>query len=160
MFTNILLPTDGLKVCEDAVGSGIKLAKSLKAKVTGVHVTPKLSPRELLHAYHPEMLWSRDEAEKAQEAMNHLEALNKSSADKYLSLIERLAGDAGVESEIVYIQNESPSTGIIKVAKEKGCDLIFIASHSKGGLAGAILGTVTTKILAKSNIPVLVHRCD
>lgn len=160
MFTNILLPTDGLKICEDAVAGGIELAKSLKAKVTGVHVTPKLSPREMLQAYHPEMLWGRDEAKKAQEAINHLEDLNKASADKYLALIERLSQEAGVESEIVYVQNESPSIGILKVAKEKGCDLIFIASHSKAGLAGALLGTVTTKILARSTIPVLVHRCD
>ncbi len=160
MFTNILLPTDGLKICDDAITNGIELAKALDAKVTGVHVTRKLTPQQILEAYHPEALWGPHEAEKAQEAMAHLEELHKASADKYLTTIKARAEDAGVDCEVVYLTGESPLHGIMKVVKEKGCDLIYIASHSRSGIAGAILGTVTSKILAHSNIPVLVHRCD
>ncbi len=47
MFTNILLPTDGLKICDDAITNGIELAKALDAKVTGVHVTRKLTPQQI-----------------------------------------------------------------------------------------------------------------
>lgn len=160
MFKNILLPTDGLKICDDALSDGIGLAKALNAKVTGVHVTRKLTPQQILEAYHPEILWGPLEAEKAQEAMAHLEELHKASADKYLTMIKTRAKDAGVDCEVVYITGESPLDGIMKTAKEKGCDLIYIASHSRSGIAGALLGTVTSKVLSHSNIPVLVHRCD
>jgi len=160
MFTNILLPTDGLKICDDALTGGIELAKALGAKVTGVHVTRKLTPQQILEAYHPEILWGPQEAEKAQEAMAHLEELHKASADKYLTTIQTRAEAAGVDCEVVYLTGESPLHGIMKVAEEKGCDLIYIASHSRSGIAGALLGTVTSKVLSHSTIPVLVHRCD
>jgi nucleotide-binding universal stress UspA family protein len=160
MFTNILLPTDGLKICDDALSAGIELAKALNAKVTGVHVTRKLTPQQILEAYHPEILWGPLEAEKAQEAMAHLEELHKASADKYLTMIQTRAEAAGVDCEVVYLTGESPLDGIMKTAKEKGCDLIYIASHSRSGIAGALLGTVTSKVLSHSTIPVLVHRCD
>lgn len=160
MFTNILLPTDGLKICDDALTSGIELAKSLNAKVTGVHVTRKLTPQQILEAYHPEILWGPHEAEKAQEAMAHLEELHKASADKYLSTIKAKAESAGVECDVVYLSGESPLEGIMKMVKDKGCDLIYIASHSRAGIAGALLRTVTSKVLAHAKVPVLVHRCD
>ncbi len=160
MFKNILLPTDGLKICDDAISDGIELAKALNAKVTGVHVTRKLTPQQILEAYHPEILWGPQEAEKAQEAMAHLEELHKASAERYLKMIQTKAKDAGVDCEVVYLTGESPLDGIMKTVKEKGCDLIYIASHSRSGIAGALLGTVTSKVLSHSRIPVLVHRCD
>ncbi|UCF31830.1 MAG: universal stress protein [bacterium] len=160
MYRNILLPTDGVKFCEHAIESGIDLAKALKAKVTGVYITPKLTPFEILEVYHPEILWGPGDAEKAQQAMSHVEDLHRNLADKALAVIEKKATEAGVECEIVYLEGESPAEGILKVAEDKGSDLIFIASHSKVGVAGALFGTVTTKVLAHSKIPVLVKRCE
>jgi nucleotide-binding universal stress UspA family protein len=49
-----------------------------------------------------------------------------------------------------------PSTS---AAEEKNCDLIFMSTHGALGLTGAIFGTVTTKVLSHSEIPVLVQRC-
>jgi len=41
-FTHILLPTDGSARSEAAVRSGLRLAKALSARVTGVCVAPKV----------------------------------------------------------------------------------------------------------------------
>ena len=38
MYRNILIPTDGSKLSTRGVKAGIRLAKSLKAKVTGLYV--------------------------------------------------------------------------------------------------------------------------
>ncbi|MGN6732425.1 MAG: universal stress protein, partial [Candidatus Binatia bacterium] len=38
MFKHILIPTDGSELSEAAVQNGIQLARSLNAKVTGLHV--------------------------------------------------------------------------------------------------------------------------
>ena len=161
MYKNILIPSKGSGKCEDAIADGIELAKALNAKVTGVHVEPKLTVREILEVYHPEVLWGPKDAEKAQKAMTEVEEMHKAAADKVLSKIEKMAKDAGVPYEGVFIDREAPEDGILKIAERKGCDLIFMASHSTvGGLAGSILGGVTSKVVAHSKIPVLVHRCD
>lgn len=41
MISHILIPTDGSKQSERAIKHGVKLAKALGAKVTGLHVIPR-----------------------------------------------------------------------------------------------------------------------
>ena len=43
-------------------------------------------------------------------------------------------------------------------AVEKNCDVIVMASHGRGSLAGVLLGSETTKVLSNSKTPVLVCR--
>jgi nucleotide-binding universal stress UspA family protein len=44
------------------------------------------------------------------------------------------------------------------MAKDRGCDLIVMASHGERGITGVILGSVTAKVLAQAKVPVLVCR--
>jgi nucleotide-binding universal stress UspA family protein len=53
---------------------------------------------------------------------------------------------------------EQPYTGIIETANAQACDLIFMASHGRKGIAGLILGSQTLKVLTHSKISVLVCR--
>jgi nucleotide-binding universal stress UspA family protein len=160
MYKNILIPTDGVRTCESAITHGVELAKAIGAKVTALHTTPKLSPHEILEIYQPSMLVGEHEAERAQAAMEHVEELHKQIADKSLGAIERIAGEMGVTCEKVYVDGKAPADAITQTADEKGCDLIFMSTHGALGLAGAIFGTVTTKVLSHSKVPVLVNRCD
>jgi len=52
VYRNILLPTDGLGKCKFGTCHGIVLANELGAKLTAVHITGRLSARELMEAYH------------------------------------------------------------------------------------------------------------
>ena len=52
----------------------------------------------------------------------------------------------------------APTEAILAMAKEKGCDLIVMASHGERGIAGVILGSVTAKVLAQAHVPVTVYR--
>jgi Universal stress protein family len=45
---------------------------------------------------------------------------------------------------------------IIVTAEQRGCDLIVMASHGRSGIAAVVLGSVTTKVLTHTKIPVLV----
>jgi nucleotide-binding universal stress UspA family protein len=45
---------------------------------------------------------------------------------------------------------------IAKAARRHRCDLIFMASHGRRGIARLLLGSETAKVLAASRIPVLV----
>lgn len=41
MFKHILLPTDGSLASEISIQQGIRLAKEINARVTGVHIIPE-----------------------------------------------------------------------------------------------------------------------
>jgi nucleotide-binding universal stress UspA family protein len=159
MYTNILLPTDGLGKCQFGTCHGILLAKDLGAKVTAVCVTEKLSGQEILKIYNPDMLFGATDAKNAKESMKRAEDLHKDFAEKALDVAEKMCANNGVKCDKVYLTGENPTDGILKVAKEKNCDLIFISTHGNPGLMGTLFGTVATKILSRSKTPVLVHHC-
>ena len=51
-----------------------------------------------------------------------------------------------------------PGGAIARSAKESRCNLIVMGSHGHGALEGLLLGSVVTKVLAQTDIPVLVVR--
>ncbi|HCX32645.1 MAG TPA: universal stress protein [Rhodocyclaceae bacterium] len=51
-----------------------------------------------------------------------------------------------------------PAAIIVKLAGELGCELICMGSHGRGTVASALLGSVTTKVLHLSPVPVLVAK--
>jgi nucleotide-binding universal stress UspA family protein len=54
------------------------------------------------------------------------------------------------------VEDEQPYQAIIATAKDRGCDLIVMASHGRSGLSGVLLGSVTNKVLTHTKTPVLV----
>lgn len=159
MYKNVLLPTDGLGKCAYGICHGVVLAKSLGAKVTAVHITGKLSAQEILKMYHPEVIFAPSDAKKARDAMAKAEEAHRELAGKALEVAEKMCNEVGVPCEQVHIAGESPVDGIIRVAEEKRCDLIFISTHGNPGIMGTLFGTLATKIMTHSKYPVLVHYC-
>ncbi|PZP60715.1 MAG: universal stress protein [Azospira oryzae] len=148
MYTHLLLPTDGSALSEAAIQAGVTLAKSLGARVTGLYVKPALPPHERLD------LWEPDDAQ----ALRRMEELAEQRSQRYLSVIEAAAAERDVPCECVSVSGTAPFEEIIRVARERGCDLIFMASHGRKGVAGLLLGSETVKVLTHAHIPVLVHR--
>ncbi len=159
MYSNILLPTDGLDTCAYGTCHGVLLAKSLGAKVTAVCITRHLSLQEIMRAYHPEMEWRAEYSRKAPEVVAHAMEFHKELADKALEVAERMCREIDVPCEKVYLENESPADGLLQAAEKNRCDLIFISTHGKPGIVGKLFGTVATRIMAHSKMPVLVHHC-
>jgi nucleotide-binding universal stress UspA family protein len=73
-------------------------------------------------------------------------------------VIEHVAKRAGVSCEGVHKIAEHPWEEIIKTATERGCDVIFMASHGRRGMAALVIGSETNKVLTQTKIPVLVSR--
>ncbi len=159
MYQNILLPTDGLSTCVYGVCHGVLLAKSLGAKVTAVCVTRHLSLQEILRTHHPAMDWRVAHSEKAEDFVELAQETHKELAEKALEVAERMCASVGVPCEKAYLENESPADGLRLAAEKHRCDLIFISTHGKPGIIGKLFGTVATKIMEHSKIPVLVHHC-
>ena len=80
----------------------------------------------------------------------------KAHGQKILNGVAEQARAAGVACETVQIEQDHPYEGIIETAERRGCDLIVMASHGRSGIAAIVLGSVTTKVLTHTKIPVLV----
>jgi len=145
MFKHILLPTDGSELSAAAIQQGVRFAQSIGAKVTGLCVMPQ---------QHPFFY----ETEIPMEALEQAAQRYKQQAGTYLAVIEKAAQDAGVACSVVYEKNDLPHEAIIRVAEQKGCDLIMMASHGRRGVGALLLGSETQKVLTHSKIPVLVFR--
>ena len=149
MFKHILISTDGSPLAAKGVKTGVRLAKALGAKVSGVYVTaphvPPMLPEDAV-IYVPTM--DPREYKKAVEAR----------AAKVLEVLEREAKAAGVRCETRAVSDAQPWQGILKAARARKCDAIVIASHGRGGLGGLILGSQTARVLSHSKIPVVVVR--
>ncbi|MFC5519521.1 universal stress protein [Polaromonas jejuensis] len=143
MFTHLLLPTDGSPASEFAIQNAIEFAKQTHARVTGVHVIPEFH----VFTYQTEMLEDTRE-QYAKES--------KVQAAKFLATIERAAEEAGVACETLTLVGDHPYEAIIKVAEDKGCDLIAMASHGRKGVSGLLMGSETQKVLTHTQKAVLV----
>ena len=145
MYRHILIPTDGSPLSEMAVRQGIAFARSVGAKVTALTVS---APFHIL-AIDPVMVTDTPE---------HYERHCAARAEKFLGVVRVAAKDAAVPCETLHVVAEHPYEAIINAASEKGCDLIFMASHGRKGMSALILGSETVKVLTHSKIPVLVSR--
>jgi nucleotide-binding universal stress UspA family protein len=148
MYKKILLPTDGSPVSRKAVKQGVAFAKSIGAKVVGFFSAEEY--RTGMYSVYVASVYPI--------SRTVFEAAAKETAQKQLAVIERVAAQAGVPYEGVYEMSSEPWQAIIEAAKAKKCDLIFMGSHGRRGLAGVVLGSQTTKVLTHSKIPVLVAR--
>jgi len=144
MFKRILVPTDGSDLSNKAIAAALDLAKTLKAGVVGMTTLEPYSYSNLSE-YRPETL---------EDYENRME---KVGAER-LAKLANAAAQAGVPVETMTVKSFSPYEAIIDTAKDKGCDLIVMASHGRRGLNAVLLGSETQKVLTHSRIPVMVYR--
>lgn len=145
MYKLILVPTDGSETCKRAVQHGIDLAKLTGAGIVALTVTQPLhtgTPRGLI----PGHLVATVHAQMVKQAR------------EALGVVERAAVEAQVPVESVHGSHDHPWEEIVRIAQEKKCDLIVMASHGRRGAAALILGSETQKVLTHTTVPVLVVR--
>jgi nucleotide-binding universal stress UspA family protein len=148
-YKHILVPTDGSKLSLKAAREATALARSLKAKITAVYVIPPWMPA------------ASDESSLMYNSAHGQSAYRKATeteAGKALAKVAAAAAAAKVSCEMLSVTDGQAWEGIIKTARAKKCDLIIMASHGRGGLAGLLLGSETQKVLSHSKTPVLVCR--
>ena len=147
MFKHILVPTDGTALSLRAAKNAVRLAKVHGARITAFYAAPE---------YHPNIAGDYMPANFV--PLSVFETQIKKTADKYLDQIKKLAKVGGVPCAGVYASGDSPHQAIIKAAKAGKCDLIFMASHGRRGIAGMLIGSETNKVLTHCKLPVLVYR--
>jgi Universal stress protein UspA and related nucleotide-binding proteins len=148
MYTRILIATDGSELAQKGLDHGLALAKRLDADVTIVTVTePSLPPASPTTA-----AWAPGFD------LTELDNAKTRSAQEILENATKQAQAAGVRASTVHVPNRYPAEGIMEAAKERGSNLIVVASHGRRGLGRLLLGSQTLEVLTHSSIPVLVIR--
>jgi len=147
MFKKILIPTDGSPVAAKAVKAGLELAHEIGATVVVYYgLDPMPAP------------YYGDGYTVDARAIADIERCARGIGEKVLAKISKAAKAAGVTCSGVIDKPATPYDGIIAAAKKAKCDVIFMSSHGRRGLASLVLGSVTNKVLSHSKIPVLVYR--
>jgi nucleotide-binding universal stress UspA family protein len=147
MFKHLLVPTDGSELSEGAVERAVSFARESGARITFFYAKPDFP----VSFYGEGALVDPMTPEKFSE-------MAEKQAQEILARAVKEAIASGVECATVTAVSDTPYEAIIKAADERGCDLIFMASHGRRGLSGFLLGSETQKVLTHSDIPVLVYR--
>jgi nucleotide-binding universal stress UspA family protein len=145
MYKHILIATDGSELAGKAVTAGLALAKAVKAKVTAVTVS---EPWTALVTGEMALGFPYQEYEKGA----------AENAARILAAASEAAKSSGVECATAYVADRYPAEAIVECARDKGCDLIVMASHGRRGLSKLLLGSETTRVLTHSSVPVLICR--
>jgi len=147
MFKNILVPTDGSELSSGTVRRAVSFAKEAGAQVVFFYAQPDFP----MPIYGEGALIDPTTPEQFSQAA-------AAEAEAILSQARAIAEASEVPDVTDTAVNEVPYEAIIDAANRHACDLIFMASHGRRGLASLLLGSETQKVLTHSKVPVLVYR--
>lgn len=147
MFKHLLVPTDGSDLSAGAVTGAVQFAATNGARLTFFYAQPDFpmpiyGEGALIDPTTPEQFAESAAAE----------------AKKILDTAMAEAHAAGVTADTDTVVSESPWEAIIAATQRNNCDLIFMASHGRSGLASLLLGSEAKKVLSHSTVPVLIYR--
>jgi nucleotide-binding universal stress UspA family protein len=143
----ILVPTDFSEVANRAVGYGVKLAETNRAKLVLLTVIGDLPLTDV------EMMMLRVSVDSAKE-------YNKKQIDAATAKLKKLIRPAVAKKLRVqfWVRDGKPFAEIIRAAKDTNADLIVMSSHGRGRLAELLLGSTTDRVVQKAPCSVLVVR--
>lgn len=144
MFNHILLATDGSDLAEKTLPYAVEIGRKFNAKITAVTVIdlyPYIGAIEVMPVGMD--VWQDEVRKQAEAALQRVR--------------DRLQA-AGLSCETVVQEDAQAWRGLLAVADKQGCDVIILASHGRGGVGSALLGSQTARVLSHSKLPVLVVR--
>ena len=146
MFKRILLATDGSAASDHAATLAISLARTHGATVTALYV---VDPYPYLGI-----------GEANPMGFNAYMASAREHGAQAHARVAALCAESGapVALETRLVEDVAVLEGILETAREMQSDLIVIGSHGRTGIARLVLGSVATKVVAQSPVPVLVTR--
>ncbi len=139
-YKKILLPVDGSQSSRQAKKNAIGLATNMDAEILLLYVTGAIP---VIITGRP-----REEAVKSQQE----------EADQVLAPYRKVLFEHKVNYDEMVVPSFNAGDMICQVARDEGCDLVVMGSRGLGDWKGAMLGSVTHRVLAHCDLPVLVVR--
>ncbi len=137
-FKKIGVGIDGSNISFKALDEGIYLAKKFGAEVIAIHVLPV----------------SKDITELGK-SITELEGELREQAEGIIAQAGSKAEEAGVKFESVILSG-SPAETLAEYAQRGLIDLLIVGYQGRSRLSELLMGSVTSKLLALSPVPLLV----
>lgn len=145
MYRHLLVPLDGSELAGSLLSQAVQFARVLGARITFFTMVEDYGATQegaLMRTLSPEAF----------------ENEMKRQATAILAKAMAAGEAAALDCDAVVRVGAEPYLRIIEVAREQGCDLIYMASHGRRGLKALMLGSQTQKTLTHSPLPVLVAK--
>ena len=146
MPTKILVPTDFSEYSDRALAQALDIAKQYKSKVF------------LLHVVHEHVYSSAFDLALSEEAVRQIKNDTRAWAEESLKKQLDSFPEAHEVEVVTNVREGIPYEEILKEGKEKGIDLIVIASLGRTGIAKYLMGGVARNVLKGSKCPVLLTK--
>jgi nucleotide-binding universal stress UspA family protein len=146
-YKRIIVPLDGAPLAEGSLGPALALAMLEHAELTLVRVVPvarNMSPEEQHSTIGPARARDVEEAESYLAGVRMRLAVRVRLADHHVR----------VRSAVV-VADDVPAA-IMGFAQANDGDLIAIATHGRGGIARAIIGSVADRVMSEGVLSALV----
>ncbi len=144
--TKILVPTDFSESSDKALRQGLDIAMQYNANLY------------LLHVIHEEIRQCAVDFCASEELMRRTHDMMLSSAKESIEEQLKRIGDTGKVDIVSDVRQGVPYEAILDEAKERGIDLIVIASLGKTGIAKYLIGSVARNVLKGAKCPVLLTK--
>ncbi len=135
----ILHPTDFSDPAQGSFQLACALASDMKARLIAFHVVPPMV------AYVDGLIDYSSPAHELR-AWETLRRLQQTAQEGY-----------GLAIDIDLAEGD-PATEILKVARQRHCDLIVMGTHGRTGLRHLLMGSVAERVIRKANCPVLTAK--
>jgi nucleotide-binding universal stress UspA family protein len=150
MIKKILVPLDGSKLAECALPYVEEIATKM-----AVDEVVLISVTERIKGFRP---IEDPNQPSGQTLIPEGTGKMEKQAQKYLNRIAKGLEAKGVKKVVNEVPFGDPAEEIIFYADTKGCDLIIIASHGRGGPSRWIYGSIAEKVFRALCAPVLMVR--
>ncbi len=142
----ILVALDGSKTAEAALGPAASLARALKSPLHLIRVLPPF-----FFVGNPTLASGRTGSQEARAQLTD-------AAQEYLDRVVAALIEGGVEARGGILYDVPAAQGILDTANEVGAGLVAMATHGRGGLSLALMGSVADKVVRSAERPVLLLR--
>ncbi len=141
-FKRIVVPLDGSSVAEQVLPGVVALARADKSELTLLRVVvPRTSSQKAI-ANESTPWWDKDVA----------------AAEAYLFRTADKLREDGFPTKTDVVIGENVATSIAFYAARESADLVAIATHGRGGLSRALIGSVADALTRTSQTSLLVLR--
>ena len=150
-----LVALDGSELAEASLEPAAYAVAALASPAQGRLVLSTVANKQIENIKHGSKEFMRDEAKKY--LIDIGERLQGSEIGK-LNLVIEWAIEESKDVANALIETAEHGKALESSHELKGCDLIAIATHGRGGLKRLMAGSVTEKMLGSTSLPMLIVR--